>query len=102
MGCDQDKETFDFAFLRLSVAKCFVILLRFRVWSTRVSHDHIFSCSQLLFRLGELLVIIPMHVVCIVSTFSFLRNVLPEQVASQALDPIEYSHDGNPWIVVRF
>jgi hypothetical protein len=56
----------------------------------------------IIFRLGELLVIIPMHVVCIVSTFGFLCKVLPDQVASQALDPIEYLHDGNPWIVVRF
>ena len=38
----------------------------------------------------ELFAIIPIHVVCIVSTSIFLRSILPDSIASLALDPIEY------------
>jgi hypothetical protein len=50
--------------------------------------------------LVDLIVIQPIHMVSIVSTSVFLRRVLPDNIVSMALEPIEYSDSENPWIVV--
>ena len=52
------------------------------------------------YSLFELLVILPIHVVCIVSTSVFVRRVLPDSIASLALEPVDYSIDGRLWAVV--
>ena len=38
--------------------------------------------------------------VCIVSTSVFVRRVLPDSIASLALEPVDYSIDGRLWAVV--
>lgn len=60
-------------------------------------------CEYMLGRipLKQLLVVIPLHLVCIVSTSVFLRYILPTSISSVAFETISYSNDGNPWIVVR-
>jgi hypothetical protein len=60
------------------------------------------ACEYMLgrLRLVELVIVLPVHLVCIVSTSVVLQRILPEQLASLALGPIEYANDGNPWIVV--
>lgn len=58
----------------------------------------VFFC--LLHSLLELLAILPIHVIAMVSTSVFLRQVLPVSITEVALDSIEYSDGENPWIVV--
>jgi hypothetical protein len=49
----------------------------------------------------ELIAILPIHFVTVVSTSIFLRRVLPDHIVSLALEPVDYSDEENPWIVVR-
>lgn len=50
--------------------------------------------------LREMCLCLAIHFVCTLSTFRIVKLVLPSNVVSLALEPIEYSQ-GNPWFVVR-
>jgi hypothetical protein len=57
---------------------------------------HLFLSSSL----KDLLIVLPVHFVCALSTFMILKLLLPVNMASVALAPISYSED-NAWLVVR-
>ena len=48
----------------------------------------------------ELLVLLPVHFVCAISTTLVLRQLVSEKAYPHAFDSIEYS-DENPWLLVR-
>eukprot|EP00980_Cylindrotheca_fusiformis_P007243 scaffold1525_cov142-Cylindrotheca_fusiformis.AAC.43 len=51
------------------------------------------------FRLVDFATIVPVYPAVTLSLSVFLRTVLPDDIASLALDPIQYADGENPWIV---
>lgn len=52
------------------------------------------------FRVQDLLLVVPVHFGCFLATVIALRRALPEALASAAFEPIVYTNE-NPWIEVR-
>ena len=47
----------------------------------------------------QLVILLPIHIVCVVSTVLALQNLLPESVYDKAFGPIEYAKH-SPWFLV--
>ena len=60
------------------------------------------ACEYMLgrIRLVDLVTVTPIHFVTCVSTAFFLQKFFPDNIIPLALEPIQYDHDGDPWIVV--
>lgn len=62
------------------------------------------ACEYMLgrIRLVDLVTVTPIHFVTCVSTAFFLQKFFPDNIVPLALEPIQYDHDGDPWIIVSF
>jgi hypothetical protein len=45
--------------------------------------------------------LVPTHIVTVVTTFVFVKRILPTYIVEMAFEPIEYLDGENPWVMVR-